>query len=56
MITNFQKFFANAPNDTAHKEQKSTKKGACAPFFPNTFINYLPNNTALAASVAGSTV
>ena len=56
MITNFQKFFANAPNDTAHKEQKSTKKGACAPFFYLYSINYLPNNTALAASDAGSTV
>ena len=48
MITNFQKFFANAP--------KEHKKGRLRALFPNTFINYLPNNTALAASVAGSTV
>ena len=41
MITNFQKFFANAPNDTALKEQKSTKKGRLRALFTNTFINLL---------------
>ena len=36
--------------------EKGTKKGRFRALFPNTFINYLPNNTALAASDAGSTV